>query len=221
MVEFCSFLLTAVKTNLSNIIIPIISERFHQAMLQGFESLPLKSPTLRFLFTDSTLNCDISSLNIKWIFFHTTINNNTSWETRIKLSVCSCILHFTLKSTFHASSLSLGKSVLVCKIKVYLQKVLARQTLFSNNKTIEKGKKVICIEKFFENQLCKPNVIHHSLSFGHLSKKLWKNEGSRKMGRSSCSDLTCRKSVLKKFVTLSVFKVFSCERCLAFKSRFL
>ena len=59
------FQLTAVKTNLSNIIIPIISERFHQAMLQGFESLPLKSPTLRFLFTDSTLNCDISSLNIK------------------------------------------------------------------------------------------------------------------------------------------------------------
>ena len=146
MVEFCPFLLTAEKANLSNIIIPIISERFHQAMLQVFESLPLKSPTLRFLFTDSTLNCDISSLNIKWIFFHTTINNNTSWETRIKLSVCSCILHFTLKSTFHASSLSLGKSVLVCKIKVYLQKILAWQTLFSNNKTIEKGKKLICIE---------------------------------------------------------------------------
>ena len=148
MVEFCPFLLTAVKTNLSNIIIPIIFERFHQAMLQVFESLLLKSPTLWFLFTDSTLNCDISSLNIKWIFFHTTINNNTSWETWKKLSVCSCILHFTFhfKSSFHASSLSLGKSVLVCKIKVYLQKILAWQTLFSNNKTIERGKKVICIE---------------------------------------------------------------------------
>ena len=144
MVEFCSFLLTAVKTNLSNIIIPIISERFHQAMLQVFESLPLKSPTLRFLFTDSTLNCDISSLNIKWSFSTPllTIILPERREKNFQYAVASYILHYS----FHASSLSLGKSVLVCKIKVYLQKILAWQTLFSNNKTIEKGKKLICIE---------------------------------------------------------------------------
>ena len=65
MVQFCPSLLKAVKTNLSKFIIPIISERFHHAMLQGFESLPFKSPNLQFLFTDSTLGCDIWSLNIK------------------------------------------------------------------------------------------------------------------------------------------------------------
>ena len=44
MVQFCPFLLKAVKTSLSKFIIPIISERFHHAMLQGFESLPFRSP---------------------------------------------------------------------------------------------------------------------------------------------------------------------------------
>ena len=72
-----------------------------------------------------------------------------------------------------------------------------------------------------ENHLYKPNLIYYSPSFGHLSKKLWPNEPRRKMGRSSRSDLSCRKGVLKNFVTLGLLKVFSCELCLVFKSSFI
>ena len=79
---------------------------------------PWSHQNLQFLFTDSTINCDILSLNITWISYHTPINNNTSWKRWMKLSVFSCIFHFTSKFSFHAPSLSVRKLVLVCKINV-------------------------------------------------------------------------------------------------------
>ena len=56
---------------------------------------------------DLKLNCDIKE--------------NISWKRWLKSSVCSCIFHFSSKSSFHAPSLSAIKSILVCKIKVCKQ----------------------------------------------------------------------------------------------------